>query len=217
MDRRRNGSLKVARAFGLRPPTKVAGFSGESFRSPDRGVASGANFAFWVGRDLIAPSDFLTETSLTDLKRTPLYALHKELGARLVPFALRDAGQYPTASWRACAQRAPRPACSTFAHGTGAADGEARAECGQGARDAGAGDIAGLAPGQQRYTQFTNESGHPRRSDGHHTGDHLLLVINAACKAPIPRICRKHLTTTASRADLFARAFSAAGTTASQT
>jgi aminomethyltransferase len=45
------------------------------------------------------------------------------------------------------------------------------------------GDIAGLLPGQQRYTQFTNDSGGILDDlMVTSTGDHLLLIINAACK-----------------------------------
>ena len=45
------------------------------------------------------------------------------------------------------------------------------------------GDIAGLQPGQQRYTQFTNEAGGILDDlMVTSTGDHLLLVVNAACK-----------------------------------
>ncbi len=45
------------------------------------------------------------------------------------------------------------------------------------------GDIAGLKPGQQRYTQLTSESGGILDDlMVTSTGDHLLLVVNAACK-----------------------------------
>jgi aminomethyltransferase len=45
------------------------------------------------------------------------------------------------------------------------------------------GDIAGLQPGYQRYTQFTNDAGGILDDlMVTSTGDHLLLVINADCK-----------------------------------
>ena len=45
------------------------------------------------------------------------------------------------------------------------------------------GDIAGLAPGQQRYTQFTDDAGGILDDlMVTSTGDHLLVVVNAACK-----------------------------------
>src|SRR5207302_11426361 len=45
------------------------------------------------------------------------------------------------------------------------------------------GDIAGLEPGQQRYTQFTDETGGILDDlMVTSTGDHLLVVVNAACK-----------------------------------
>src|SRR5262249_56949366 len=44
-------------------------------------------------------------------------------------------------------------------------------------------DIAGLQAGQQRYTQFTNQQGGILDDlMVTSTGDHLLLVLNAACK-----------------------------------
>src|SRR5258706_13142151 len=59
------------------------------------------------------------------------------------------------------------------------------------------GDIAGLQPGQQRYTQFTNESGGILDDlMVTSTGDHLLVVINAACRATTPPPFRSALRPT---------------------
>ncbi len=45
------------------------------------------------------------------------------------------------------------------------------------------GDIVGLKPGRQRYTVLTNERGGVRDDlMVSHAGDHLLAVVNAACK-----------------------------------
>jgi aminomethyltransferase len=56
------------------------------------------------------------------------------------------------------------------------------------------GDIAGLQPGQQRYTQFTNDSGGILDDlMVTSTGDHLLLVVNAACKDADLAHLQKHL------------------------
>ena len=56
------------------------------------------------------------------------------------------------------------------------------------------GDIAGLQPGQQRYTQFTNDTGGILDDlMVTSTGDHLLLVINAACKDADLAHLQKHL------------------------
>ena len=127
----------------------------------------------------------MTETSAGPLKRTPLHALHKELGARLVPFAGYEMPvQYPTGILVEHAHT--RNACGLFdvSH-----MGQVRLTAKAGHTAATAletivpGDIAGLAPGQQRYTQFTNEAGGILDDlMVTSTGDHLQLVVNAACK-----------------------------------
>ncbi|GKT35146.1 Aminomethyltransferase-like protein, partial [Aduncisulcus paluster] len=56
-------------------------------------------------------------------------------------------------------------------------------------------DIAGIAPGRQRYAQFTNDDG--GLLDDlmvANFGDHLFLVVNAACKAEDEAHLRAHLT-----------------------
>jgi aminomethyltransferase len=56
------------------------------------------------------------------------------------------------------------------------------------------GDITGLLPGQQRYTQFTNDRGGILDDlMVTSTGDHLLLVVNAACKDADLAHLQKHL------------------------
>ena len=127
----------------------------------------------------------MTETSAGPLKRTPLHALHKELGARLVPFAGYEMPvQYPTGILVEHAQT--RNSCGLFdvSH-----MGQVRLTAKPGHTAAAAletlvpGDIVGLAPGQQRYTQFTNDSGGILDDlMVTSTGDHLLVVVNAACK-----------------------------------
>ena len=127
----------------------------------------------------------MTEASAGPLKRTPLYDLHRELGARLVPFAGYEMPvQYPTGILAEHAQT--RTACGLFdvSH-----MGQVRltAKAGHSAAKAVEtlvpGDIAGLQPGQQRYTQFTNDAGGILDDlMVTSTGDHLQLVVNAACK-----------------------------------
>ena len=56
-------------------------------------------------------------------------------------------------------------------------------------------DILGIAPNRQRYAQFTNESG--GLLDDlmvANFGDHLFVVVNAACKAEDEAHLRKHLS-----------------------
>ena len=127
----------------------------------------------------------MTEAPVGPLKRTPLHALHRELGARLVPFAGYEMPvQYPTGILAEHAQTRTAAGLFDVSH-----MGQVRLTARLGHNAATAleslvpGDIAGLQPGQQRYTQFTNDAGgilDDLMVTG--TGDHLLLVINAACK-----------------------------------
>jgi aminomethyltransferase len=122
------------------------------------------------------------------LRRTPLYALHRRLGARMVPFAGYEMPlQYPGGiiaehlHTRAAAslfdvshmgQIAVRPR-------SGRIEGAARA-----LEALVPGDIVALAPGRQRYTLLTNDTGGVRDDIMvSHQDDHLAVVVNAACKA----------------------------------
>ena len=56
------------------------------------------------------------------------------------------------------------------------------------------GDIIGLAPGRQRYTLFTNAAGGVLDDlMVSNQGDHLVLVVNAACKEADEAHLRAHL------------------------
>jgi aminomethyltransferase len=139
----------------------------------------------------------LAETVLTEtLKRTPLYALHKELGARLVPFAGYEMPvQYPTGIIAEHMQT--RTSCGLFdvSH-----MGRVRLTAKPGQDLAAAfetlvpADIKGLAAGQQRYSQFTNEQGGILDDlMVTSTGDHLFVVCNASCKEADLAHMQKHL------------------------
>jgi aminomethyltransferase len=127
----------------------------------------------------------LSQPPAGPLKRTPLYELHREFGARLVPFAGYEMPvQYPTGIL--AEHTHTRTACGLFdvSH-----MGQVRLTAKPGQNAAAAletlvpGDISGLQPGQQRYTQFTNDAGGILDDlMVTSTGDHLLLVINADCK-----------------------------------
>ena len=102
-----------------------------------------------------------------DLLKTPLHALHLELGARMVPFAgYDDAGQLPRRHHRR-AQAVPRVggAVRRLAHGPGAPGRRRRR---QGTGDAGAGGRArpGRRPAALRPVH-RRQRRHPRRPDGH--------------------------------------------------
>jgi aminomethyltransferase len=124
------------------------------------------------------------------LQRTPLHALHLELGARMVPFAGYDMPvQYPAglmAEHRHCRDKA---ALFDVSH-----MGQVRLHAPDVAQAAVALeslvpiDVLGLQPGQQRYGFFTDASGGilddlmVTHRPGEQGGD-LLVIVNAARKA----------------------------------
>jgi aminomethyltransferase len=119
----------------------------------------------------------------TPLLETPLAALHRRLGARMVPFAgYAMPVQYPAgimAEHKACREGAALFDVSHMGQAeiTGA-DAALRLEA------LVPGDMIGLKPGRQRYTLLLNESG--GIIDDlmvANTGDRLALVVNAANKA----------------------------------
>jgi len=129
----------------------------------------------------------------TVLARTPLHALHVELGARMVPFAGYDMPvQYPAGIL------AEHTACRTAAALFDVSHmGQLRLE----GDDAAAAletlvpmDVQGLGVGKQRYALFTNEQGGilddlmvTRREND------LLLVVNAACKDADTAHLKRHI------------------------
>ncbi len=124
----------------------------------------------------------MTEPGSSPLNTTPLHALHKSLGARLVPFAGYEMPvQYPGGILKEHEHCRTKAALFDVSH-----MGQARL---RGADAVAAletlvpGDIAGLAVDRMRYTQFTSESGGilddlvvTRRAD------HVFLVVNAGRK-----------------------------------
>lgn len=114
-----------------------------------------------------------------ELRRTPLFDLHRELGAKMVPFA----GWEMPVQYRAgilAEHLHCRAAAALFdvSH-----MGQVRVE----GPDAAAtlerlvpADVASLAPGRARYTQFTNDTGGILDDlIVSNAGDHLFLVVNA--------------------------------------
>ncbi|MBI3709300.1 MAG: glycine cleavage system aminomethyltransferase GcvT [Proteobacteria bacterium] len=122
-------------------------------------------------------------TAAETLSRTPLHALHQALGGKLVPFAGYEMPvQYPAGILAEHLHCRAAAALFDVSH-----MGQARLE---GADAAAAletlapGDFTGLALRHTRYSLFTNEEG--GILDDFMTtncGDHLFLVVNAACKA----------------------------------
>ncbi|WP_448030984.1 glycine cleavage system aminomethyltransferase GcvT [Bradyrhizobium liaoningense] len=132
------------------------------------------------------------------LRQTPLHALHVSLGGKMVPFAGYDMPvQYPAGvlkehlHTRAAAglfdvshmgQLALRPK-------SGKVEDAARA-----LERLVPQDIVAIAPGRQRYAQFTNaEGGILDDLMVANFGDHLFLVVNAACKEADEAHLRTHL------------------------
>ena len=127
------------------------------------------------------------------LFKTPLHSLHVELGAKLVPFAGYDMPvQYPTGILAEHAQTRERAGLFDVSHmgqifitskSGGGHEAIARA-----LETLVPGDIAGLKPGQMRYTLFLNEAGGilddlmVTRSSSEEDDGSLFLIVNAACK-----------------------------------
>ena len=124
----------------------------------------------------------MSENDAAALAVTPLHGLHQELGGRLVPFAGYSMPvQY--ASGIIQEHRHTREQASLFdvSHmGQLRLSGDGVAEALEALMPV---DVLGIAPGQQRYALLTNDAG-GILDDLMITnaGDHLFLVVNAACK-----------------------------------
>lgn len=122
------------------------------------------------------------------LRRTPLYDLHVSLGGKMVPFAGYEMPvQFPAGVLKEHLQTRTSAGLFDVSHmgqialrpKSGKVEDAARA-----LERLVPQDILAIAPGRQRYAQFTN-------TDGGilddlmvaNFGDHLFLVVNAACKA----------------------------------
>ncbi|WP_106478251.1 glycine cleavage system aminomethyltransferase GcvT [Phytohalomonas tamaricis] len=119
---------------------------------------------------------------MSDLYHTPLHALHEECGAKFVPFAgYAMPVQFPLGVKREHEHTRQRCGLFDVSHmGQILIRGENPALMLEQLVTA---DIVGLKPGAQRYALFTSNDG------GIHDdlmvvngGDHLYLVVNAACK-----------------------------------
>lgn len=137
----------------------------------------------------------------TPLARTPLHALHVRLGARMVPFAGYDMPvQYPLGVLKEHLHTRAAAGLFDVSH---MGQIVVRAKSGNAADSALAlerlvpADIAGLAPGRQRYSYFTNDTGGILDDLMiANLGDRHLVVVNAACKAADEAHLRAHLEDT---------------------
>ncbi|MDD1532863.1 MULTISPECIES: glycine cleavage system aminomethyltransferase GcvT [unclassified Bradyrhizobium] len=133
------------------------------------------------------------------LKRTPLHGLHVSLGGKMVPFAGYDMPvQYAAGVLKEHLHTRSAAGLFDVSHmgqiairpKSGRIEDAARA-----LERLVPQDIVAIAPGRQRYAQFTN-------ADGGilddlmvaNFGDHLFLVVNAACKAEDEAHLRAHLS-----------------------
>jgi aminomethyltransferase len=123
------------------------------------------------------------QTAVSAPARTPLYALHMELGARMVPFAGYEMPvRYPAGILKEHAHTRTHAGLFDVSH-----MGQVRLAGGEAAAALESlvpADVVGLAGGRQRYALFTNDAGGIRDDLMiANAGDHLFVVVNAACKA----------------------------------
>ena len=133
------------------------------------------------------------------LKKTPLHALHLAQGGKMVPFAGYDMPvQYKTGVLKEHLHTRAAAGLFDVSHMgqlTLRAKSGAVADAALALERLVAADILTLPPGRQRYAQFTG-------ADGGilddlmvaNFGDHLFLVVNAACKEQDEAHLRRHLS-----------------------
>lgn len=124
-----------------------------------------------------------TSNASAELARTPLHALHLEWGGKMVPFAGYEMPvQYPAGIMKEHQHTRTHAGLFDVSH-----MGQVRL-AGDGAAAALETlvpvDIIDLGVNQQRYALFTNEAGGILDDLMiTHAGDHIFVVVNAACKA----------------------------------
>jgi aminomethyltransferase len=122
---------------------------------------------------------------MSDLKQTPLHALHLELGAKMVPFAGYEMPvQYPLGVMKEHLHTRARAGLFDVSHMgqviLRGADPAAVALAFEALMPVA---VVGLGVGRQRYGLFTNDTGGILDDLMFaNRGDHLYVVVNAACK-----------------------------------
>ncbi|WP_026757906.1 glycine cleavage system aminomethyltransferase GcvT [Sediminimonas qiaohouensis] len=122
---------------------------------------------------------------MTDLMRLPLHDLHVELGARMVPFAGYDMPvQYSAGVMKEHQHTRTRAGLFDVSHmGQVVLRGGDYAQVARAMEALVPVNIAGLGENRQRYGFFTNEGGGIEDDlMMANRGDHLFVVVNAACK-----------------------------------
>jgi aminomethyltransferase len=139
------------------------------------------------------------DSETSSLKHTPLQALHVARGAKMVPFAGYEMPvQYSSGVLKEHLHTRSHAGLFDVSHMGQIA---LRAKSGN-VEDAARAlerlvpqDILGVAPGRQRYAQFTNDTGCILDDLMiANFGSHLFLVVNAACKADDEAHLRAHLS-----------------------
>ncbi|WP_435103008.1 glycine cleavage system aminomethyltransferase GcvT [Arhodomonas sp. AD133] len=121
-------------------------------------------------------------TAQEELARVPLDGLHRELGATMVAFAgYAMPVRYPLGILKEHQHTRERAGLFDVSHmGQVRIHGEGAAEALEGLTT---GNLVALKQGRQRYTLLTNDEGGIRDDFMVcNAGDHLFMVVNAACK-----------------------------------
>ena len=135
------------------------------------------------------------------LERTPLHPLHVQQRARLVPFAGYEMPvQYPAGVLKEHLHTRTAAGLFDVSHmgqiSLRSKSGDVADAC-LALEQLVPVDVVGLKPGRQRYAVFTNASGGILDDLMiAHRGDHLLLIVNAACKAADEAHLRQHISGT---------------------
>jgi aminomethyltransferase len=139
------------------------------------------------------------DAASTPLKQTPLHSLHLARGGKMVPFAGYDMPvQYPAGVLKEHLHTRTSAGLFDVSHMGQLA---LRPKSGK-VEDAAHAlerlvpqDVVAVTPGRQRYAQFTNEDGGILDDlMVANFGDHLFLVVNAACKAEDEALLRAQLS-----------------------
>ena len=141
----------------------------------------------------------LARDDQSELKTTPLHALHVASGGKMVPFAGYDMPvQYSSGVLREHLHTRSSAGLFDVSHMGQIALRPKSGKVGDAAlalERLVPQDILAVAPGRQRYAQFTNAAG--GLLDDlmvANFGDHLFVVVNAACKAEDEAHLRAHLS-----------------------
>ena len=122
---------------------------------------------------------------MSDLKTTPLTELHESLGAKMVPFAGYSMPvQYPLGIMKEHTHTREKVGLFDVSHmGQVILRGESYEAVANAFEKLVPMDVLGLSEGRQRYGLFTNDAGGIEDDLMFaNRGDHLFVVVNAACK-----------------------------------